>query len=134
MVITKLKAKKLIEQASSALSGASSIDQVAQKLGKSAVAVENIVFANPIIPGVAQENAVIGTVFGLQPSKISKAIEGVQGVYVVSVRDFVNPENPSNLLSQKRQMEQSLKQRVQGSSFQALLEKANIKDNRAQFY
>ncbi len=134
MVITKLKAKKLIEQASSALSGASSIDQVAQKLGKSAVAVENIVFANPIIPGVAQENAVIGTVFGLQPSKISKAIEGVQGVYVVSVRDFVNPENPSNLLSQKRQMEQSLKQRVQGSSFQALLEKADIKDNRAQFY
>lgn len=134
LVITQLKAKKLKEQASSALNGASSIDQVAQKLGKTAIAVENIVFANPIIPGVAQENAVVGAVFGLQPSKISKAIEGVQGVYVVSVKDFVNPETPSNLLSQKRQMEQSLKQRIQDSSFQALLEKADIKDNRGQFY
>lgn len=133
-VITQLKAKKLNEQATAALSGASSIDQVAQKLGKTAIAVENIVFANPIIPGAAQENAVVGTVFGLQPAKLSKAIDGVQGVYVVSVKDFVNPQTPSNLLSQKQQMKQSLKQRISGATFQALLDKADIKDNRARFY
>jgi peptidyl-prolyl cis-trans isomerase D len=133
-VITQLKAKKLSQEVNAALAGASSLDQVAQKLGKTAVPVENIVFANPIIPGIAQENAVIGTVFGLQPSKLSKAIDGVQGVYVVSVQDFVNPQTPSNLISQKQQMKQSLKQRIPNATFQTLLDKADIKDNRAQFY
>jgi peptidyl-prolyl cis-trans isomerase D len=134
LVITKLKAERLNKEVNTALTGASTIDQVAQKLGKTAVPVENIVFANPIIPGVAQENAVIGTVFGLQPSTLSKAIDGVQGVYVVSVHDFVNPETPSNLISQKQQMKNSLKQRIPNATFQTLLDKADIKDNRAQFY
>jgi peptidyl-prolyl cis-trans isomerase D len=134
LVITQLKAAKLNEQVNTALAGASTLDQVAQKLNKAIVPVENIVFANPIIPGIAQENKVVGTVFGLQPSKLSKAIDGVQGVYVVSVKDFVNPETPSNLISQKQQMRQSLRQRIPGATFQALLDKADITDNRAQFY
>lgn len=133
-VIKQMKAEKLISEANAALSGASSLNQVAQKLNKSATPVENIVFANPIIPGIAQESAVVGTVFGLQPSSLSKAIEGVQGVYVVEVKDFVNPETPSNLLSQKQQIKQFLRQRVPGATYQVLLDKADIKDNRAQFY
>lgn len=133
-VITMLKAEKLSKQVNDALAGATSLDQAAQKLGKTSVPVENVVFANPIIPGVAQESAVVGTVFGLQPSALSKAIDGVQGVYAVSVHDFVNPETPSNLLSQKQQMKNSLRQRVPNATFQTLLDKADIKDNRAQFY
>src|SRR5690606_10760195 len=58
-VINRVKAKQLSEKVNGALNGASAIDQVAQKLGKSAVKVENIVFANPIIPGVAQEAKVV---------------------------------------------------------------------------
>src|SRR5690606_30819146 len=108
--------------ANEALAGATSLDQVAGKLNKTPVPVENIVFANPIIPGVAQENAVVGTVFGLQPASLSKAIEGVQGVYVVYVKDFVNPEAPTNLLAQKQQIKQSLSQRIPGSTFQVLLD------------
>lgn len=134
LVITKLKAAKLNQEANAALEGASTLEQVAQKLGKTAVSVENIVFANPIIPGVAQENKVVGTVFGLQPAKLSKAIDGVQGVYVVYVQDFINPQTPTNLISQKQQIRQALRQRIPGATFQALLDKADIKDNRAQFY
>lgn len=69
-VLNRAKAKQLKEKTDSALQGASGIAQVAQKLGKSPVKVENIVFANPIIPGVAQENRVVGTVFGLQPAAL----------------------------------------------------------------
>lgn len=134
LVLTQLKAEKLKEQADAAASGASSIEQVAQKLGKTAATAENIVFANPIIPGLAQENKVVGTVFGMQPSSLSKGIDGIEGVYVVYVKDFVNPESPTNFISQQQQMKQSLRQRVSGSAFQTLLDKADIKDNRAQFY
>ena len=134
LVVNRLKAKELNKQATDALAGATTINDVAKKLGKTAVEVENIVLANPIIPGVAQESAVVGTAFGLQPSKLSKAIDGVQGVYVVSVKDFVNPQAPANLLSQKQQVQQNLRQRISGATYEVLLDKADIKDNRAQFY
>src|SRR5690606_98150 len=129
-VINKVKAKTLTEQLNGALTGASSIEEVGQKLNKPAVKAENIVFANPIIPGVAQESKVVGTVFGLQPNTLSKSIEGSRGVYAVSVHDFVNPQQAQNLDAIKRQSINMLKQRAPGSVFQALLEKADITDNR----
>lgn len=133
-VINKIKAKTLTEQLNGALTGASSIEEVGQKLSKPAVKAENIVFANPIIPGVAQESTVVGTVFGLQPNTLSKSIEGSRGVYAVSVHDFVNPQQPQNLDAIKRQSINMLKQRAPGSVFQVLLENADITDNRARFY
>src|SRR5690606_6159586 len=83
VVRNRVKAKQLIAQATEASQGATSIAQIAEKLGKTPIAAENIVFANPVIPGVARENAVVGTVFGLQPKQPSKPIRGSQGVYVV---------------------------------------------------
>jgi len=133
-VLNRAKAKQLKEKTDSALQGASSIAQVAQKLGKSPVKVENIVFANPIIPGVAQENRVVGTVFGLQPAALSKSIEGNQGIYIVSVQDFVNPSQPQNLLSIKQQNLSAITQRVPGAIYQVLQDNAKIEDNRVRFY
>src|SRR5690606_9313081 len=75
-VRNEVKAKMLTEKLNNALDGASSIDQVAQKLGKPAVDIENIVLANPVLPGIAMEPAVVGTAFGLQPNKLSKAVKG----------------------------------------------------------
>lgn len=133
-VINKAKAAILTEKLSSAMTGTSTIEELGQKLDKTAVKAENIVFANPIIPGVAQEGKVIGTVFGLQPNTLSKSIEGNRGVYVVSVHDFVNPQQAQNLDAIKQQSINMLQQRAPGSVFQALLEKADITDNRARFY
>ncbi|MCS4228074.1 SurA N-terminal domain-containing protein [Sphingobacterium sp. BIGb0165] len=129
-----VKAKVLKEKFGKALAGASSIDQVAQKVGKSAIHVENVVFANPVIPGVALENAVVGTVFGLQPNKPSKAIEGNTGVYVVQVNGFTNPSAISDINGQKKQMLAAKAQRAWGSIFRALQDKAEIIDNRVKFF
>src|SRR5690606_28129455 len=95
-VRTHVKARMLTEQFDKALSGASSINQVAQKVSKPVTPVQNVVFANPIIPGVTQENKVVGTVFGLQPNKLSKPIAGENGVYVVSVISFSKPAPLTN--------------------------------------
>lgn len=114
--------------------GVSSIDQAAKKAGSTVTPVQNVVFANPVIPGVGMESRVIGTVFGLQPSKVSKPIEGEQGVYVVSVNKFTNPAPLTNVYKQKEQMSQMLDQRIQGETFQALREKADVKDYRVRFF
>src|SRR5690606_8112218 len=134
VVRNRVKAAQLIARAKEAANGATSLAQIAQKLGKTPAQAENIVFANPVIPGVAQENAVVGTVFGLQPKQPSKPIRGSQGVYVVEVSGFVNPEAPSDLSAQKQQLSQSLTQRIWSLAFEALQDKADVVDNRARFF
>ncbi len=134
MVRNYVKARILSERVEGALKGASSINQVAQKLGKPAQSLQNIVFANPVIPGGGQENKVIGTVFGLQPNKLSKPIKGESGVYVVSVNGFTNPAPLTNIFKQKEQIMQSVSQRAQSQFFEVLKEKADIKDNRLRFF
>jgi peptidyl-prolyl cis-trans isomerase D len=134
MVRKHVKAVSLLEKMDKALAGSSNINQVAQKLGKTATPVQNIVFANPVIPGISQESKAVGAVFGLQPGKLSKAIEGESGVYVVSPNGFSNPPALTNIFKQKQQVQQTLLQRTQGEAFKALKEKANITDNRQNFF
>lgn len=124
----------LTEKFDKALAGTSSIDAVAQKVGKTATPVQNMVFANPIIPGLSQENKVIGTVFGSQVGKLSKAVSGDRGVYVFVVEGFTNPAPLANTFKQKEGMLMNISQRALGGAFQALQEKADIKDNRVKFY
>lgn len=134
MVRNAVKARMLSEKINKALSGSATIDQVAQKLGKTAAPVQNIVFSNPIIPGLGQENKVVGAVFGSQPGKISKPIEGESGVYAFVVDGFTNPAPMANTYKQKEAMIQAAGQRALGAAFQALQDKSKIKDNRVKFY
>ncbi|WDF68233.1 SurA N-terminal domain-containing protein [Sphingobacterium oryzagri] len=135
-VKNEVKAKMLTEKMNNALNGSSSIDQAAQKLSKTAVAVENIVLANPVLPGIALEPSVVGTAFGLQPNKLSKTVKGTQGVYAVQVTGFVNPAElvASDMANQKKQLLGSKTQRAWASIYQALQNKADIDDNRIRFY
>ncbi|MET3978452.1 peptidyl-prolyl cis-trans isomerase D [Mucilaginibacter sp. UYP27] len=134
MVRIAVKGKQLSDKFSAALNGASTIDQVAQKAGSKVVPLQNIVFANPVIPGSAAEYKVVGTVFGSQPNKVSKPIEGQQGVYVISLDSFTNPAQLTNNVREKTQLGQTLVQRSQGQVLDALKDKANVKDNRAKFF
>ena len=133
MVKNKVKAKFLSDKLQGALNGSSSIEQVAQKSGTTVTPVQNIVFANPIIPGAVAEYKVIGTIFGSQPNKLSKAVEGQQGVYIFVVNGFTNPAPLTNAVREKQQLGQALLQRADSQIFEALKDKANVKDYRAKF-
>jgi peptidyl-prolyl cis-trans isomerase D len=134
MVRNQVKAKKLAEKLNTALAGSKSIEQVAQKVGKTAIPVQNVVFANPVLPGVAQENKVVGTVFGSKPGKLSPVIIGENGVYVLVVDGFSNPAPLANAFKQKMQIAQNLVQRAPTEAFKVLRDKAQIKDHRVKFF
>lgn len=134
VVIRRVKARMLTEKMNKALAGSNSIEQVAQKIGKPVTPVQNIVFANPVIPGLSQENKLVGTIFGSQPGKISKSIEGEYGVYVFVVNGFTNPAPLTNLFKQKVQVAQGIQQRAAGEAFKVLRDKSEIKDNRVKFF
>ncbi|MDP9047063.1 MAG: peptidylprolyl isomerase, partial [Bacteroidota bacterium] len=132
-VKNQVKAKLLSAKFQAALTGSSSIDQLAQKSGSKVVPVQNVVFANPVIPGSSAEYKVIGTVFGSQPNKISKPVDGQTGVFVFVVDSFTNPAPLTNAVREKQQIGQALLQRADSQIFDALKEKANVKDYRAKF-
>ncbi len=132
-VRNQVKAKQLTDKLQAAANGAGNLQQVAQKAGTPVVPVENIVFANPVLPGVAQENKLIGSVFGSALNKVSKPIEGEHGVYIYSVDGFINPPALNNYVKQREQIAQALAQRTQNQVFDALKDKANVKDYRAKF-
>ncbi|MEO6151319.1 MAG: peptidylprolyl isomerase, partial [Mucilaginibacter sp.] len=95
--------------------------------------IQNIVFANPILPGVATEYKLVGSIFGSKVNKVSKPVEGESGVYVYVVDGFTNPAPLTNAVIQKQQIAQSILQRAQTQVFEALKDKANVKDNRSKF-
>jgi peptidyl-prolyl cis-trans isomerase D len=132
-VMLIVKGKQLSEKFQSALSGASSIDQVAQKAGSKVVPVQNVVLANPVIPGAGPEYKVIGGVFGSQPNKLSKPVAGTQGVFVYALDSFVNPAALTNAVREKQTLSAAFAQRANGQVLEALKDKANVKDNRAKF-
>ncbi|RDC57075.1 peptidylprolyl isomerase [Pedobacter chinensis] len=132
LVLNEVKAKMLKEKFIGA--GKASLDQIASKVGGTVNPVQNIVFANPVIPGVAQENKLVGSVFGAQPGKVSAPVAGDRGVYVFTVDGFTNPAPIANMFKQKESMLLSLGQRSGQAAFQALIDHATIKDNRVKFY
>lgn len=133
-VRNQVKAKQLEDKLNNALKGASGLDKVAAQVGGKVTPVQNIVFANPIIPGVAQENKVVGAIFGSSLNKISKPIEGQNGVYVFVVDSFNNPPALNNALKDRQQIAQNLLQRLDTDVFNVLKEKADVKDYRAKFF
>jgi peptidyl-prolyl cis-trans isomerase D len=134
LVVKRVKARMLTEKMNKALAGSNSMEQLAQKLAMPIIPVENIVFANPVIPGLTQENKVVGTIFGSQPGKLSKSIEGENGVYVFVVNGFSNPAPLTNVFKQKVQVAQNIQQRAAGEAFKVLRDKSEIKDNRIKFF
>ncbi len=132
-VISYAKGKMLTDKFNSALAGASNIDQVAQKAGTKVTPVQNVVFANPMIPGASVEYKLVGSIFGSPVNKLSKPVAGAQGVYVFTVDGFTNPPALTNAVREKQQISQVVLQRSQGQIFEALKNKANVKDNRAKF-
>ena len=132
-VLIAVKGKMLADKLQSAVSGASNINQVAQKAGVPVVPIQNIVFANPIVPGASAEYKLVGTIFGSQPGKLSAPVIGTSGVYVFTVDSFIKPAPLANALRQKQELGQAILQRSQQSILEALKDKANVKDYRVKF-
>ncbi len=132
-VIIAVKGKMLADKLQAAVSGASNINTVGQKAGTTVLPIQNIVFANPVIPGSAVEYKLIGTIFGSQPGKVSAPAIGQTGVFVFQIDNFVKPAALLNAVRQKQEMGQAILQRSQNEILEALKDKANVKDYRVKF-
>ena len=128
------KAAMLKEKISSAMNGASTIQQVAQKLNVTAVPASGISFGFPVIPGVSREPVVVGKLFGSEKGKMVGPAEGDRGVYLVYVESFVDALPLPDYTTNKSDLYTTAKNRVDGEFLEGLKKAAKIKDNRILFY
>ena len=135
-----IKNTKKAEQIKKKMGTPSSLEQVAgtfQKQVMSAGADSTLTFNSPMINGIGSEPKVTGIAFNKDMvNKVSPAIEGNTGVFVVKVNNIGSKgaDTPEALKMQEAsKMNQNL-QTALGQSFNSLKKLAVIKDNRSKFF
>ena len=110
-----------------------SLEAVAKASGASVQPAIGVSLKMPVLPNIGSEPKVIGKAFGLATGKTSEIIEGNSGMFMVRAKTVTKaPELPSyeTFITQDRSQNRSY---AISMSYIALKDKAEIKDNRANF-
>lgn len=122
------KAKKIRESVSG-----STLEEVAKNQSVTVQTATGISMANPKI-GANGEPKVVGIAFGTKPGETTGFIDGKTGVYKVKVTAFNPAPKMESYVNFANQMTSKAAPAAQNSVFNALEKKAEIEDNRANFY
>ncbi|MET0759671.1 MAG: peptidylprolyl isomerase, partial [Flavobacterium sp.] len=126
-----LKNKKKAEKIKAKMTGAS-LEAIAKANNAAVQQAVDVTLENPSLPGAGPEHKVVGVAFGLTANKVSGAIEGNAGVYVVKTKlVFKAPalKSHADYIAKLKSQNASASGRV----IPALKADAKIEDNRAQF-
>lgn len=118
------------------LGSVSSVDEAANKMGKEVKDATSIHLDMNQIPGIGFEPKVIAAAAALQQGQVSAPIKGETGVYVLQNTSFTPAQaiQPINITTDKRMLENDLKNRASYQVYQSIIEQANIDDRRVKFY
>lgn len=111
-----------------------SLNAIASENNTEVKTADGLTMKNPTIIGVGREPKVIGTAFGLEQGKLSKPIEGENGVYVVELKSTVKAPALSDYKSYATALESVKVSRAAQEVYNALFKSADIEDNRSTFY
>ncbi len=128
-VIRDLKAEKLQAQ----MEGKSSLQELADALAVQVNSASSVSFANPTLQG-SQEPEVVAKALTLESGQMSFPLKGKRGVYVVQVENIVEPMQVEEYSSERRSIASRMSSRAPGAAYEALKEKAEVKDERSKFY
>lgn len=110
---------------------ASTVDELAAKIGKSALEADKVTFQSGNLP-TGNEPAVAATGVYIAAGKMSGPIKGNNGVYVVQKINGFDPPKPTDLTQQNMMLKQMSYMKVRGIS-DALKKLAKVDDNRLFF-
>ena len=130
----KKDAKKALitERLENALTGASTIEEVAAAAGKE-VRTLSFRISQFNIAGVGNEAAVVGTICGLDPGSLSGVITGENGAFVA----ITSPATPAPVIdysNMAQNTQRSIRNLVGTQAYKALEEKAKIEDMRYMMF
>ncbi len=112
----------------------SDLNAIASANGLEVKTANGISFSTVNIPGAGREPKIVGQALTLPKGSISVPLKGEMGVYVIQVNDVIKPSEPSNYASNIQAVKTTMNSRAQNSAYQALIEQAEIDDNRYKYY
>ena len=130
----KKEAKKALitERLENALTGASTIEAVAEAAGKE-VRTLSFRISQFNIAGVGNEAAVVGTICGLEPGSLSGVITGDNGAFI-TITSPATPAPAIDYTNMAQNTQRSIRNLVGTQAYKALEEKAKIEDMRYMMF
>lgn len=111
-----------------------SVEQIASAIGGSVQPAKDIAFSSFSIPGLGNEQKLLGEAFGLEANATSGVIEGERGVYVLRVDAKNVPAEVPVAEGTRQGLMAAFSSRANYEPFNALKSNANITDNRYSFF
>ena len=127
-----LRNEKKAELIKKKMSG-STLEAVAQSSKATISNATGVSVGSPVLLNIGSEPKVVGTAFSLKPNASSKLIVGNAGVYMVKTKTITKAPAVTNYNSFIAQEKTQQSNSAQTRAYQAIKEKADIKDNRAKF-
>ncbi|HNS16308.1 MAG TPA: SurA N-terminal domain-containing protein [Bacteroidales bacterium] len=135
LVRREKKAEILMGRLQQITSQTKDLPSIASQLNSKVDTLQNITFGSSNLPGgYGPEKEVIGTIFSLNQGQTAGPVKGTQGVYVFTVDAFDKPAVLSDYTQQKKTLLNAVRGRAGREAYNALLENADLEDNRIMFY
>lgn len=127
------KLEKLAADMDEKIGSANDIETAAGALETEINTAEKVRFSNPYVNMVGLEPDVVAAAYGMEIDQLSGPIIGANGVFVIQVTEKETPEE-LDVASARFRLNYQYESRVNYQGYEALIEKANIVDNRIKFF
>ena len=127
------KAAQISTQFTEAIKSAQSFSDLALNLSLPIDTVSSVTFSAFSITGAGVEPQLIAASTNMSEGKISQPVDGINGVYLFTVKKIVDPEDPGKEQARER-LATTYSNRSLSESLQALRKAADVKDMRSKFY
>lgn len=111
-----------------------SVEAVASSVGGTVQPARDISFSSFSIPGLGNEQKLLGMAFSLEAGQTSTLIDGERGVYVLRVDSKNIPENVEVVDGTREGLMAAFASRANFEPFNALKNNSSITDNRYTFF
>ncbi|MCC7332783.1 MAG: SurA N-terminal domain-containing protein [Flavobacteriales bacterium] len=127
------KKKKKAEMFANEMKGFSNLQDLATKIGTTVETVNDVTFSNYSMPSMGQEPRIFGIIPTLNKGQMSAPLEGLTGVFVVTVNEVIPAPSVTDFTLYKNQLEQMYSNNA-NRAYDALQKKFGVKDERYKFY
>ncbi len=129
------KAEKLVSILNEELAGVTDLTQYGITNGEKVGEATQVKFANTYVSGIGLEPYIVGAAMYLPVNQVSQPLVGESGVFVISVNDRTEPTTPAEDENAVRaRLRYSIESRSNFEAYNALLDAANVKDNRLDMF
>ena len=133
-IIKDKKAALIIENLGQQIKKGATLSDLAIAVNQEVKAAQGVFFSAYQFGMEGFEPAVIGKTTTLKQNQISAPIKGNAGVFVVQATNVQKNEQKFDLAAEKRNLSSSYKYALPNSIMMSMRDKAEVKDNRLNFY